>query len=396
LEVVEADPMVQLTIRSLVDLSQYRLTTAAHSLMTLLENVNKVDRDTLIYNYIITDIMRAIQSISLINDDGPSIDTLQSQLLILKVLGACMSHHWRCHREAQRERTRAATTATGNFTDTNDSNNSNNTSHNNNGTPVPPHSASSTQSFRKRSESDVAMHSVMVPTSDSGSSVSNIGTSSHGSHTHSARSYTMMGGELPAGLDTFDSVRGNPSRQSSETVAAQAHSTYEDPPPLEDPLAKYIFHVVSSFLQNTSPDVYDAHAAAGGAALAAAMVDNPNIYGQSSHNANASSSANANDGVTSPIATTHGSSAGIGRDFLTSTYAALADAPADLAYEIHRAAGRVLFYISASNWGVVFARLKARIAVLAQTIDENADTGEVRLLEWCNLNSRRLSMVLQG
>ncbi|KAI9597754.1 hypothetical protein BDF19DRAFT_434347 [Syncephalis fuscata] len=355
LEAVESDPMVQLTIRSLVDLSQYRLTTAAHSLMTLLENVNK--------------------SISIINDDGPSIDILQSQLLILKVLGACMSHHWRCHRDTQRERNRA----TNNGCDNN---------------PMSPHSASSAQSFRKRSESDVTMHPTSMPKSESSSSINNFDTISHGSHTHSTRSYTMAGTEAPVGLDAFESTRVATSRQSLEAIAAQAHSTYEDPPALEEPLAKYIFHVVASFLQNTSPDVYDAHAAAGGAALAAAMVDSPDVYGKSTHHPASLSSAGVGGGVTSPTATSHGA-AGTGRDFLTSTYAALADAPADLAYEIHRAAGRVLFYVSASNWPVVFARLKARIAVLAQTSDENADTGEVRLLEWCNLNSRRLSMVLQ-
>ncbi|CAG8746171.1 7788_t:CDS:2, partial [Dentiscutata heterogama] len=64
--------------------------------------------------------------------------------------------------------------------------------------------------------------------------------------------------------------------------------------------------------------------------------------------------------------------------------------------EIYKNAGRVIFYISASNWNVVFSRIRHRIAYLAAANDNWTETAELKLLEVSDLNSRRLSMVLQG
>ncbi|KAF8977993.1 Ras GTPase activating protein ira2, partial [Haplosporangium bisporale] len=65
-----------------------------------------------------------------------------------------------------------------------------------------------------------------------------------------------------------------------------------------------------------------------------------------------------------------------------------------IASELYKTAGRILFYISASNWPIVFARLKARVQHLSTTNDEWPETAELKLLETASLNQRRLGQVL--
>mgnify|MGYP001595101470 FL=1 len=47
------------------------------------------------------------------------------------------------------------------------------------------------------------------------------------------------------------------------------------------------------------------------------------------------------------------------------------------------------------SWTIVFGRVKARISHYA-TSDDLPDSSEMRILEWCCLDRRRLSSVIQG
>ncbi|CAJ0836147.1 20802_t:CDS:10 [Entrophospora sp. SA101] len=62
---------------------------------------------------------------------------------------------------------------------------------------------------------------------------------------------------------------------------------------------------------------------------------------------------------------------------------------------LSRHAGHVIFYISASNWNVVFSRIKSRIGYLTSTNDDWPETAELKFLECSDLNSKRLSIVIQ-
>ncbi|RUS29150.1 hypothetical protein BC938DRAFT_480989 [Jimgerdemannia flammicorona] len=128
----------------------------------------------------------------------------------------------------------------------------------------------------------------------------------------------------------------------------------EDPPPLDDSLAKYILSVLSRFLHQMSTQEEN-------------TVNQPT--------APPPAAAARNDPFTGPSGANNHST--------------------DIIVEIYNAAKRVLFYTSASNWNVVFARIRARIAYLTSTNDEWPETAELKLLECSALNSRRLSMVLQ-
>lgn len=55
---------------------------------------------------------------------------------------------------------------------------------------------------------------------------------------------------------------------------------------------------------------------------------------------------------------------------------------------------RIVFYLSASNWPLVFAQIKKRVHYLITTIEDSPDLTELRLLEWSNVDQARLSQIL--
>jgi neurofibromin 1 len=160
-------------------------------------------------------------------------------------------------------------------------------------------------------------------------------------------------------------------RRSTESAATAASAmapigstaSLDDPPPLEEPLAKFILTVVGRFLQTSAPDLFENTAVV--AMNAATTTTNPTSSALDAKVETAQADPSVNQT----------------RTLLMS--------------DVHKSAGRILFYVSASNWPIVFQRLKARLMFLAGTNDENADTSDLRLLEWCNLNSKRLSSVIQ-
>ncbi|KAJ3551785.1 hypothetical protein NM688_g4509 [Phlebia brevispora] len=62
---------------------------------------------------------------------------------------------------------------------------------------------------------------------------------------------------------------------------------------------------------------------------------------------------------------------------------------------IAKFAGRVVYHLSASNWSVVFSRIKNNIHMLASTSEEEPDTMDVRLMTHCWLDRARLVQLLQ-
>lgn len=66
-----------------------------------------------------------------------------------------------------------------------------------------------------------------------------------------------------------------------------------------------------------------------------------------------------------------------------------------VAFDIYKMAGMITYYVSASNWNVIFSRLKSRLGHYANS-DEAPELGEMRILEWSCLDRKRLSTVIQG
>lgn len=63
---------------------------------------------------------------------------------------------------------------------------------------------------------------------------------------------------------------------------------------------------------------------------------------------------------------------------------------------IAKFSGRVVYHLSASNWPVVFSRIKGKIHILASTSEEDLDIMDVRLMTHCWLDRARLVQLLQG
>lgn len=57
--------------------------------------------------------------------------------------------------------------------------------------------------------------------------------------------------------------------------------------------------------------------------------------------------------------------------------------------------GQIIFYLSSSNWNLVFSRIRSRLAYLTTTIEDTPDLIELRLLQWSNLNRIRLCQLMQ-
>ncbi|KAF8943228.1 Ras GTPase activating protein ira2 [Haplosporangium gracile] len=164
--------------------------------------------------------------------------------------------------------------------------------------------------------------------------------------------------------DNASETLTNGSDLTVTSISALAAARHSDPPPLDDALAKYVLSVLTRFLQDVHPcEDSDARTEV-----------------QSSNNNNSSSSRKkANDTDSAPI-----SSSQSGNNLQE----------VELSQEIYKTAGKILFYISASNWPIVFARLKARIQHLSTTNDDWPETAELKLLETASLNQRRLGQVL--
>ncbi|KAI8078349.1 hypothetical protein BDF21DRAFT_43098 [Thamnidium elegans] len=125
----------------------------------------------------------------------------------------------------------------------------------------------------------------------------------------------------------------------------------EDPPPFDENIAKNIVNVMSRIMHQTTT-----------------MEERE--YGQATNH------------VTQITRTEYYTASNISRT------------SADIVLDIYKASSRVIAYISASNWNVIFSKIKMRILYLSTTTDENPETSDMRLLECCSLNSKRLSLVL--
>ncbi|KAF7726129.1 Ras GTPase activating protein ira2 [Apophysomyces ossiformis] len=143
------------------------------------------------------------------------------------------------------------------------------------------------------------------------------------------------------------------STNSIDMRSAENHpADLEDPPPLDDTCAKYVVAIMSRFMHQMT------------------VMEERDLG----------------------LATNHATN--ITRTEYYTTNCNVAGSTSDIMVDIYKAASRIVFYVSASNWPVVFAKIKTRILYLSTTTDENPETADMRLLECCALNAKRLSTVL--
>ena len=67
----------------------------------------------------------------------------------------------------------------------------------------------------------------------------------------------------------------------------------------------------------------------------------------------------------------------------------------DTVTQTTRYLGQIIFFLSSSNWNLVFTRVRSRLAHLTTTIEDTPDLIELRLLQWVNLDRARLGQLMQ-
>ncbi|KAL1917866.1 uncharacterized protein VTP21DRAFT_3700 [Calcarisporiella thermophila] len=146
----------------------------------------------------------------------------------------------------------------------------------------------------------------------------------------------------------------------------QMDFTLPDPPPLDGSLARHVLDVISNFVRLIYP---------------------------------AEDGTNLTTLVNRQYISSSSSSSFAAMDFLTyQTFVITStNSHCDIISGIYKAASRTLFYLTASNWNIVLARLKARIFQMPSAYDnaELSDMPDFRLLECACLNQERLANLLR-
>ncbi|KAI8373844.1 hypothetical protein BD560DRAFT_393755 [Blakeslea trispora] len=245
LELLENDPLMNQTVGALIELSKFRLPIITVSLLSLLDGIKMP-----------------------LHEEYFPYENLQSQLFVLRMLSACMQHHWQHVRSSRCD----------------------------NGSLKAPSTA----------------------------------------------------GGYEGSINSMDSsAHQNKWSTAENTVPIEM----EDPPPFDDFLAKNVINVMSRIMHQTT-------------------IMEEREYGQATNH------------ITQIVRNEYYTASNITRT------------SADIVLDIYKAMSRVIAYLSASNWSVVFSKIRMRIIYLSTTTDENPDSSDMRFLECCSLNSRRLSTIL--
>ncbi|CAG8693742.1 2445_t:CDS:2, partial [Ambispora leptoticha] len=248
LETIEADPLVQQTVSAIVDLSRFRFSTIVKNLTHLLETISKekiiIHSDERKKRF----VHLGIEPTTMVLEDSMPVDILQSQLFVLKIFSACVSHHWKCYRGLQRGELL-------------------------NGIP-------------KTSQSSVE-------------------------------------------------IKNNSNGHVNRVISRHPSSD-----------AKYILKVLSRFLHQMANQEENLPKDQSIIGVPGAGIPNPGV----------------------------GSGGG---GMVNGGYAVYSTVTYEIVCEIFNYAGRVILYISASNWSVVFSRIKSRIAYLTSTYDEWPETADL-------------------
>lgn len=63
---------------------------------------------------------------------------------------------------------------------------------------------------------------------------------------------------------------------------------------------------------------------------------------------------------------------------------------------IGRFAGRIIYQLSASNWNVVYQRIRNKVHHLSSTTEDHPDIVDLQLMTWCAMDRTKLIGILQG
>ncbi|KAJ3192593.1 Neurofibromin 1 [Irineochytrium annulatum] len=327
LSLLEQDDGMNQSVISLITLAQWRLGDIMVMLLKALDSIAN----------------SAMQKQQMSQEDPyASVDIVQSQLFVLRLMATCMALHWKRQRD-------------------------------------------SLSPFGERAAKR-RIPSVLGSSGGGAGANSNI---SHAPVTLSPRPVkaqssfdltSLRGSSASPALEGRNALGTPPQPNASAITAASLMGVssgpqpiFMDPPALEEHLAKQVLTAVSRYFFTSS------------AAINADTISHSFLSEFTSLNPLGLATPNSN----------------IAAFFMTeeATKERLFATPVaspDYMVELQRAAGRVLFFLSSSNWFIVFNRIKAKLQMLGQRGgDENAlDLTELRFIEWSNFDRSRLTLML--
>ncbi|KAF7730429.1 Ras GTPase activating protein ira2 [Apophysomyces ossiformis] len=266
LENLEHDPIMQQTVAAIIELSRHKLSTVANALGTVLENVSK-------------------NPVTSTFDPSVPHEVLYSQLFVLRLMSACMQHHWAWYRQHSKQRL---------------------------------------------SEAAQVADSI-----EAAAAAAATGAMNDMEFIHTSIADTLNAGQ---------SIDGQSQKVANLRLI--------DPPPLDEALVTFLLVLLGRFLHQTHV-IELAHEQ-----FTSTTSDHQNEY--------------------TPTVGTN-----IDPQIL------------DIVAEIYKATGRVLYYVSASNWSTYYSKIKNVVQALGATTDgSESSPPEIRMLECCCLTRQRLHTVL--
>jgi len=277
------DPLLVQNVQCIIDISRYRLRDVVNTLATLLDNLTKSNSD----------------------DSGMAGELAQSELFLLRLLAECLNAGWKRVRKSIDDGTgeRISSSAAAGLEKIGSQ----------------PSSPSTTRAKHQK-ESTVGTSSAL-----------SLESTNESQHFASGKKQQRILISSPSG--STGGISDFHSSNSALSSLKLTHNVLEDPPALDDPLAKFVLNILSRFLQLSSSQI---------------NVDTINH----------TFSVTRDETVMDPtISNTHAlfpsSNSSPSTSFTPSTISQFPH-PIEIMAEAHRAAGRILFYLSASNWHVVF------------------------------------------
>ena len=189
--------------------------------------------------------------------------------------------------------------------------------------------------------------------------------------------------------------------------ASEATSGWVDPPPLDDKVARYTMSVMVLFMKQTgswgdrpkasghihSDTLYDYesienHMSSPISALKPTFTGNASIYRKQGGSTRRSDSIGA-----MIMPSTHGAFAS--PRLVTFNSPILASTVASVNALLSKYINRIIYFISASNWPVVFARIQQKIRIFASGSEEVHDNTDMKLLSYCAMDQKRFVELFQ-
>ncbi|KAI9096226.1 hypothetical protein DFS34DRAFT_159643 [Phlyctochytrium arcticum] len=359
---LEGDQLFAQGIRSIIEASQWRLREIISALSNVLDGVSR--------------------SYSTAPDDpNLSLDILHSQLFVLRLLGDCTTFAWKSYRDSLSSQVYVGPDAASSTSSTSTSAAAGSSPRAvRNALNVPPRNPSSSST----PTSATSDYPIIPPRSETGSF--RLGTP----RILRPRA-TISSGNAPAPQHKLSYLTSATDHAlTSAGVTTSMKLQFVDPPPLDESLGKFLLAVITRFFYTTAAAINtDTVSHSFGSSLDSSE---PN---SSLHHTQFTLLGNTPDALALSLPLSSGLS------------------QQELVSEIQKAAGKILFYLSAASWPVVFSKIKARLSYLSQMGSmgsnssggasikddqsgdrEGGDLTELRYLEWCCMNRQRLGMVL--